>query len=398
MKKILLVITSVILISTNFLSSEGYFISTSADHTAKYWKISDGTCILTFANHSNQVACAAISPDGFYALTGGVDSKLFYWDLRTGEIKLNIDHPGGVITDDINPEGTFCLSGGFSLNAYLWSLTDGSLIRVFVGHKDEIETVVFSPDGQYMLSGSWITEKAIKYWRVSDGACIRTFTGNDGAIRKLDFSLDGYHFISGSNDMKLKYWRVDNGMNVTIYRYDNTVGALCFNPKDNNYILAGSYSGEIKYWKWPERSCILTFNHGSSCNSLDFSPDGKYAISGGSDNNIKFWDMSNGTCLRTFSGHTQPVTCVKINPVNFTGFNNYNSSSSLPSHSLSISPNPFSSRLSLSLLSSGSIYSLAGQLIMKLDKGKHSLDTSKWREGVYIVKAGKECKKIVKIK
>ncbi|MBN1232135.1 MAG: T9SS type A sorting domain-containing protein, partial [Candidatus Coatesbacteria bacterium] len=61
------------------------------------------------------------------------------------------------------------------------------------------------------------------------------------------------------------------------------------------------------------------------------------------------------------------------------------------------SPNPFSSRLSLSLPSSGAVYSLTGQLIMKMNKGKHSIDTSKWREGVYIVKAGKECKRVVKV-
>ncbi|MBN1233773.1 MAG: T9SS type A sorting domain-containing protein, partial [Candidatus Coatesbacteria bacterium] len=71
--------------------------------------------------------------------------------------------------------------------------------------------------------------------------------------------------------------------------------------------------------------------------------------------------------------------------------------SSLPSPSLSISPNPFSSRLSVTLPSSGAIYSLTGQLIMKLDKGKHTIDTSSWREGVYIVKSGKETKRIVKI-
>ncbi|MBN1232124.1 MAG: PQQ-binding-like beta-propeller repeat protein [Candidatus Coatesbacteria bacterium] len=81
-----------------------------------------------------------------------------------------------------------------------------------------------------------------------------------------------------------------------------------------------------------------------------------------------------------------------------TGYSSNKSTSYIPSKSFSISPNPFSSRLSLSLPSSGAIYSLTGQLIMKLDKGKHSLDTSSWKQGVYIIKTGKECKRVVKVR
>ncbi|MBN1234104.1 MAG: T9SS type A sorting domain-containing protein [Candidatus Coatesbacteria bacterium] len=88
---------------------------------------------------------------------------------------------------------------------------------------------------------------------------------------------------------------------------------------------------------------------------------------------------------------------IAIEPFEGEGFKDKSSSSSLPTPSLSISPNPFSTRLSVFLPSSGAIYSLTGQLIINLAKGKYSIDTSKWREGVYIVKSGKETKRIVKI-
>ncbi|MBN1233138.1 MAG: PQQ-like beta-propeller repeat protein [Candidatus Coatesbacteria bacterium] len=87
-----------------------------------------------------------------------------------------------------------------------------------------------------------------------------------------------------------------------------------------------------------------------------------------------------------------------IETYGYTGFKDNKSASYLPAKSLSVSPNPFSSRLSLSLPSSGAVYSLTGQLVMNLSKGKLSVDTSKWREGVYIVKSGMECKRIVKIR
>ncbi|MBN1233233.1 MAG: T9SS type A sorting domain-containing protein [Candidatus Coatesbacteria bacterium] len=106
-----------------------------------------------------------------------------------------------------------------------------------------------------------------------------------------------------------------------------------------------------------------------------------------------------GRCyLATYYDVTKSCsTIIAIEAFEGEGFKENNSSSSLPSPSFSISPNPFSNRLSLSLPLSGAIYSLTGQLIMKLDKGKHSIDTSKWKQGVYIVKSGKETKRIVKI-
>ncbi|MBN1233906.1 MAG: PQQ-binding-like beta-propeller repeat protein, partial [Candidatus Coatesbacteria bacterium] len=81
-----------------------------------------------------------------------------------------------------------------------------------------------------------------------------------------------------------------------------------------------------------------------------------------------------------------------------SGFKDNKSASYIPAKSFSISPNPFTDRLSISLPSSAYIYSLTGQLIMKLEKGKHSIDTSKWREGVYIVKSSMETKKVVKVR
>jgi len=43
-----------------------------------------------------------------------------------------------------------------------------------VGHNSSVNSVAFSPDGRYALSGSW--DKTLKLWDVATGAEIRTFT------------------------------------------------------------------------------------------------------------------------------------------------------------------------------------------------------------------------------
>ena len=44
------------------------------------------------------------------------------------------------------------------------------------GHSDQVHSVVYSPDGQMLASGS--EDYTIKLWRVSDGMLQRTLTGH----------------------------------------------------------------------------------------------------------------------------------------------------------------------------------------------------------------------------
>ncbi|OYT15193.1 MAG: hypothetical protein B7C24_14340 [Bacteroidetes bacterium 4572_77] len=48
-------------------------------------------------------------------------------------------------------------------------------IKVQLGHSSVISSVAFSPDGKFVLSGSW--DKTMKLWEVSSGKEVRVFKG-----------------------------------------------------------------------------------------------------------------------------------------------------------------------------------------------------------------------------
>ncbi len=71
-------------------------------------------------------------------------------------------------------------------------------IKVQLGHKDLISSVTFSPNGKYVLSGSW--DNTIKLWDIATGKEIRTFIGHNNGVVSVRFSLDGKYILSGAGD------------------------------------------------------------------------------------------------------------------------------------------------------------------------------------------------------
>ncbi|MBN1231746.1 MAG: T9SS type A sorting domain-containing protein, partial [Candidatus Coatesbacteria bacterium] len=222
-------------------------------------------------------------------------------------------------------------------------------------------------------------------------------TGNDIG-ECVEITNDGGFIITGDYENELCLLKTNaDGIKEwekTFKENDTTVGICVKQDENNDYIVTG--------WDWSKSSregflyLLKTDNAGNKIWSRTYGEDNS------AERGVHIIVTSDGYYIAgdrytETHGLDFDIYLVKTDKDGETGFSSYVSTKSLPTPSLSISPNPFSTHLSVSLPSSGAVYSLTGQFIMNLSKGKHSLDTSKWREGVYIVKSGKECKRIIKI-
>ena len=54
------------------------------------------------------------------------------------------------------------------------------MIKVFTGHSDSVVSVVFSPNSEYLASGS--ADKTIGVWKVSSGERVKTLTDHSDTI------------------------------------------------------------------------------------------------------------------------------------------------------------------------------------------------------------------------
>ncbi|NQS96837.1 MAG: caspase family protein, partial [candidate division Zixibacteria bacterium] len=222
-------------------------------------------------------------------------------------------HSGWVNSVAFSADGRYALSGSWDNTLKLWDIQNGNCLRTFSGHSDIVFSVAFSPDGGYALSGS--NDKTSKLWDINSGIQIRTFSGHSSKVNSVAFSPDGRYALSGSGDKTLKLWDIQTGNCLRTFReHRKRVSSVAFSP-DRRYALSGSWDNNLKLWDINSGKEIRAFRgHSKSVESVAFSPDGRYALSGSEDKTLKLWDIQTGKCLRTFSGHGANILSVAFSP------------------------------------------------------------------------------------
>ena len=96
------------------------------------------------------------------------------WDAETGVHKRTLTGPTGpVLSLVFSPDGTTLASGSASIfgieegTVRLWDAETGVHKRDLTGHTDWVWHVVFSPDGRVLASGS--RDKTVRLWDAVTG-------------------------------------------------------------------------------------------------------------------------------------------------------------------------------------------------------------------------------------
>lgn len=232
-------------------------------------------------------------------------------------------HRGSVnaVAFSANGEYVACAAGEAGLfgEARLWKVADGSLFKVFQGHKDSLYAVRLSPDGALLATGSY--DSSIKLWSTSDGKEVKQLDGHNGAVFDLAFRKDGKVLASVSGDRTVKLWDVATGVRMdTLKEPTKEQYALAFSP-DGSRIAAAGVDNRIRIWQVsPDAKegtnpiLVSRFAHESAVLRLAWSADGQTLVSTGEDRLIKIWNAETVTIRATLEKQSDWATGVEVLP------------------------------------------------------------------------------------
>ena len=216
--------------------------------------------------------------------------------------KTLLGHKGQVISILFSPDGQTIASGSYDRKVMLWDAASGNLKQIFDGHEDHIRAVSFSPDGRTLASGS--LDQTVELRDAASGKLlyVKRF---DGDVMDLAFSPDGQTLAVAVNEIHLLD-SANGNIRYSISTDDFYALALAFSP--DGKILATSLRGETKLWDSANGNLKQTLvKAADSARSLIFSPDGQTLVGRSLEGLIFVWEVSTGNLKNTLKPNSDKV-------------------------------------------------------------------------------------------
>ncbi|TNM93985.1 hypothetical protein fugu_002161 [Takifugu bimaculatus] len=156
----------------------------------------------------------------------------------------------------------------------VWEWQSESYVFKQQGHFNNMASLAYSPDGQYIVTGG--DDGKVKVWNSNSGLCFVTFTEHTSSVTSVAFTSSGFVIVSASLDGTVRAF--------DLHRYRNFR--------------------------------TLTSPHPAQFSTLAVDVSGELVSAGAQDSfEIFLWSMQTGRLLEVLGGHESPVSCLCFSPV-----------------------------------------------------------------------------------
>jgi len=222
-------------------------LTASADGTAKVWNLAEGKgkSIFTVTTHNGEVTGCTLQATGDYWLTSSLDGSWAFHDIPNGRTLTQVSADVGLSCTSFHPDGLILATGGVDSRVKVWDIKSQKNVATFEGHRGKVVDLSFSENGYYLATAA--EDNTVKLWDLRKLKNFQTVTlPEDYNLSAVDFDYSGTYLAVAGNDIRVYVGKTLSGVH-TYTEHTSTVTDVKWG-RDAHSFVSSSLDRSIKVW------------------------------------------------------------------------------------------------------------------------------------------------------